>query len=114
MQEVKSSSSPSRFGLLLLGAVVAITACWFGLNYFDKTLGKARRYLVEDQGVIASIGNVSSTTLYKVRYFDARDSSESCFAEYFMYASGENSKSLDLRVVACGLRESPTFKVSRR
>jgi hypothetical protein len=104
----------SRFWLALAGVLGVILLSWFVLNNFDKTLMKARAYVSSDQAIRAKIGAVGDTTLYKVRYIDINSSQESCFAEYYFYVSGANSGTLNIKAQACGLLETPVFKLTER
>jgi hypothetical protein len=104
----------SRFWAALFGVLVVILLSWFFLNKFDKTLAKARAFISNDSTISAKIGAINDTTLYKLRYFDIRSNLESCFAEYYFYVSGANSGTLNIKAQACGLRETPTFKLTER
>jgi hypothetical protein len=94
---------------MALGVVAIILALWFALNHFDETLSRARTFLIVSPDVKAKIGDVEGTTLYKLRYLDAKMEPDRCFAEYFFFVSGKRGAFLDIRVRACGDRNSPSF-----
>lgn len=91
------------------GVIAVVTLLWFALNYFDKTLAQARVYLSTEPTVAAEVGSVDGTTLYKLRYLDARIEEGRCFAEYYFFVSGARGAWFNVRVRACGDHNSPTF-----
>jgi hypothetical protein len=113
MQVTYNPEKPARFWLALGAVLAVITLCWLGLKYFDKTLAAARLHVSVDSNIIAKIGEVSDTTMYKVRYVDGIQGDQSCYAEYFLYASGVKGR-VNVKVTACGSKERPVFSVAER
>jgi hypothetical protein len=106
--------SRRRFAVAATSALVLIALVWLFLNRFDDTLGRARFFLSSDSAVIAEIGGVDATTLYKLRYLDAAVDPQKCFAEYFFFVSGASGATLNVRVQACGSRRAPQFSWAKR
>lgn len=109
-----SPDHPRRFGIALGGVVMLIVLIWMGMTHFDATLAKAREHLSSAPLVIAKIGAVTGTTLYKVRRGEITTGRHPCFAEYFFYVSGQSGDSMNIRVLACGSHDDPDFKVTER
>lgn len=96
-------------------AFVAIFALsWAALRYFDHTQEAARRYIARDSDIVKKVGTVRDTTLYKFRYLQLDGSPDGCFAEYYFFVSGSSGGSLNLRVIACGARTAPEFRIQER
>lgn len=115
MQIAITESRHMRKFLIVAGAILGLlVAFWYGLNRFDNVLGQARTFISSEQEVVAKLGRVEGTTLYKFRYMDIREGEAHCFAEYFFFVSGEGKALLDVRVRACGERTSPSFSWRER
>jgi hypothetical protein len=95
-------------------AILTVLLCiWIAINYFDKNLRLARQAVTSDQSIKSTIGSVSSTWVYKLRYFEASGNQDSCAAEYFMLAIGENGTE-SIRVKVCEPRDQKQFVISIR
>lgn len=103
-----SGDQGSIFWLKAAGVAILLVVFWLALNYFDKTLAKARTHLATNPEVAAKLGAVDGTTLYKLRYNDSKTDTSACFAEYFFFVSGTRG-SLNVREKACGDEVSPLF-----
>ncbi len=113
MQVTYNPEKPARFWIAFGVVLAVITGCWLALNHFDKTLANARLHLAESQSIISKIGEVSGTTVYKVRYVDGNQAGSSCYAEYFLYVSGAIGR-MNVKVTACGTSDAPMFQVVER
>jgi len=113
MQVSYSPDQPRNFWIALVGVLIIIALIWMGMKYFDRTLAKARAHLSTASLVTAKVGAVTDTTLYKTRFGDIEAGEQPCFAEYFFYVTGRSGK-VDVRVLACGSRDAPRFKVTER
>jgi hypothetical protein len=103
-----------RFWLLVAGVALAIGAGWKGLNYLDQNLAAARAYAKRDPQVIARVGKVDGTYLYRQRYTDEQENGVRCFADYFFFVTGERTGHVAVRVRACGARNEPKFTATLR
>lgn len=93
-----------KWGVVVFVIGAALLFCYL---HFDKTLIAARYAVMNDQKLIARIGEIKGTTVVKIRWVD-----DFCFAQYFIYVRGQNWRFAKLEVLACGSKEKPEFRIN--